>query len=224
MKLTVGPLPPAVYWRRRAIVLGVCVGVVVLLLAYACSGGSKASDKGNKAAASQSATPTGTGGTPGPSTGPSATPPPTTVPSGTPAAAPPQGGTAVTACGDGDLQLVPSLSAPSIPAGGSVMVKLKIRNVSNRTCSRDVGPGPQELRVLQNGSLIWSSDHCNLRQDSDVRSYPPSGESEFGPVRWDANRSAAGCPTPLATADKGDYEFIWRVGSKESTPVPIKVT
>ncbi|WP_189080985.1 adhesin [Mangrovihabitans endophyticus] len=38
MRATVGPLPPAVYWRRRAIVLGaVLLGVIVLFVA--CTGG-----------------------------------------------------------------------------------------------------------------------------------------------------------------------------------------
>jgi len=37
MNLTVGPLAPAVYWRRRAFVAGALL-VVVLLLVYSCGG------------------------------------------------------------------------------------------------------------------------------------------------------------------------------------------
>ncbi|PWU56344.1 hypothetical protein DLE60_26410, partial [Micromonospora globispora] len=36
MRLTVGPLPPAVYWRRRAVVLGAGLLFLIVLL-YSCS-------------------------------------------------------------------------------------------------------------------------------------------------------------------------------------------
>src|SRR5690348_12860369 len=36
MRLTVGPLPAAVYWRRRAVVL-VGIAIVVLIASYACT-------------------------------------------------------------------------------------------------------------------------------------------------------------------------------------------
>ena len=39
MNLTVGPLPPAVYWRRRALVAGVLV-LLILVVAYSCGGSS----------------------------------------------------------------------------------------------------------------------------------------------------------------------------------------
>ena len=37
MRLTVGPLPAAVYWRRRAVVL-VGLAILVLIVSYACGG------------------------------------------------------------------------------------------------------------------------------------------------------------------------------------------
>ena len=37
MRLTVGPLPPAVYWRRRAVVLGAGLLFLIVLL-YSCTG------------------------------------------------------------------------------------------------------------------------------------------------------------------------------------------
>ena len=39
MRLTVGPLPSAVYWRRRAVVLGALL-LLVIVLVYSCSGWS----------------------------------------------------------------------------------------------------------------------------------------------------------------------------------------
>jgi hypothetical protein len=37
MRSTVGPLPPAVYWRRRALVLGVLL-LIVIALFVSCGG------------------------------------------------------------------------------------------------------------------------------------------------------------------------------------------
>jgi hypothetical protein len=58
MRATVGPLPSAVYWRRRAVVLGaVLLGIIVLFVS--CSGGGDDKDKnrGTGSPASQLPTP-----------------------------------------------------------------------------------------------------------------------------------------------------------------------
>ena len=64
MNLTVGPLPPAVYWRRRAVVVGVLL-VLVLLVTYACgssggkgSAGAPRADVGTGASAADPSGPT----------------------------------------------------------------------------------------------------------------------------------------------------------------------
>jgi archaellum component FlaG (FlaF/FlaG flagellin family) len=56
MRTTVGPLPSAVYWRRRAVVLGaVLLGIIVLFVS--CSGNDK-SDQRGKGGSSSSSLPT----------------------------------------------------------------------------------------------------------------------------------------------------------------------
>src|SRR5262245_15497729 len=56
MRLTVGPLPAAIYWRRRAVVL-VGLAIVTLIVAYACGGSSSDANPG---AAGGHQTPTAT--------------------------------------------------------------------------------------------------------------------------------------------------------------------
>ena len=46
MRTTVGPLPPAVYWRRRAVVLGALLLAAVLLF-VACGGNAKDANRGH---------------------------------------------------------------------------------------------------------------------------------------------------------------------------------
>src|SRR5262245_57141494 len=56
MRTTVGPLPPAVYWRRRAVVLGAALlGIIVLFVS--CSGDDKDGQRGAGAPTSQYPTP-----------------------------------------------------------------------------------------------------------------------------------------------------------------------
>lgn len=56
MRMTVGPLPPAVYWRRRAAVLGALLLVVIVLL-WSCTGNSDDPGKTPGATGSATATP-----------------------------------------------------------------------------------------------------------------------------------------------------------------------
>ena len=57
----VGPLPPSVYWRRRAVLLGIPL-VLILAVAYSCGGGSNAQPVARSTATPPAGTPsTGTG-------------------------------------------------------------------------------------------------------------------------------------------------------------------
>jgi hypothetical protein len=66
MRATVGPLPSAVYWRRRAVVLGaVLLGIIVLFVS--CSGNDKNDQRGKGGAPSSYPTPApGDSGSPDP--------------------------------------------------------------------------------------------------------------------------------------------------------------
>src|SRR5512138_869732 len=138
MRLTVGPLPAAVYWRRRAVVL-VGLAMIVLVISYACGGPSS-----------------GAGPTTQPSGSASPTPTPTTtllrpeVPR--PSAAPPSAFTlpvpALTGpCTDAEMEVTATAGAPEVPRGQPLAVTIKIKNISTRTCTRDIGADVQELRL-----------------------------------------------------------------------------
>src|ERR1043165_7826951 len=104
MRLTVGSLPASVYWRRRALVLGVLL-LAVIVMWTSCSGPSK-SDASKNAAVTTTESPspeppapasilTPTIGGSSPSSPPLFAPPSTGAPGGSAAA--------VTACADTDL-------------------------------------------------------------------------------------------------------------------------
>ena len=224
MNLTVGPLPPAVYWRRRAVVAGVLL-VLVLLVTYACGGSSDSGTAGQQRSNNTPAT-----GTPDPTiselrpqlgasrgTDPTGAPPTAAPPAGAPVSA---AGPQVDFCADTEIQLAPSVQRIT---GGSFayQLTLKIKNASVRTCKRDVGADAQELHVVQNGQTVWSSDSCQkVHGQPDVRTFGPGIEDTFT-IGWDGTvGSSCTGGSPLAA---GTYQLAAKLDSKLSDLVPLTV-
>lgn len=221
MRLTVGPLPAAVYWRRRAVVLVGLAGVVLVTF-YACGGAS-----GSTANPDVGASPRSAGGSAAPSPAttllrPSLPTAPATPGSGGPAIDGP-----VTACTDADLQLTASARPGEVRQRAAVDLTIKIKNVATRTCSRDVGADVQELRVVQGATIIWSSDDCNPNRGHDVAVLPPGKEVTFT-ITWTGRVSRAGTDSGrLCDTDKvplpGSYQVIARLDQILSEPEPLTI-
>lgn len=236
MRLTVGPLPPAVYWRRRVVVLGAGLLFLIVLL-YSCTQSGRSGEKPEAGATSTSTS----AGTPGPA-GPVLTPetgapppsssadPGTTSPS--PAItsnAPPPGAAAGAeddgTCTDAEISVVSSASPLSVQRGAVVELQLKIKNTSDRTCSRNVGADLQEIFIKSGAEKIWSSDTCGKVQGSDVQSFTPNFERAYR-VPWNG-RDTSRCDGALAAGPfppLGSYQVFARVGTKLSAPVKLTIT
>jgi hypothetical protein len=241
MKATVGPLPPAVYWRRRAIVIGALVVLVVLLVAM-CSGGGNKSKPNARRSGSASNGPTTSTSSPAvlpPIVGESAPSDggggdggngdtnPTASPGGNGAGGPNGGGAggqqpaSVGGCADTDL----SLTAEATPlAGGGFHFIMKVKNISNHACSRDVGGGPQEL-VVTGPSGTWSSNSCaapGATPAPDVRTFQPGVEATLPakPFTWDGsiNKCSGG-----TKAGAGTYHLVAKLATKASDSVPVVI-
>ncbi|MEV4499868.1 hypothetical protein AB0J84_29740 [Micromonospora arborensis] len=238
MRLTVGPLPPAVYWRRRVVVLGAGLLFLIVLL-YSCTGSGR-SDGDPKAGATPTSTSTSaeSPGADGPVLTPkTGAPPPSAESDATPTPSPamtsndPQLGAAAGSvddgtCTDAEIRVVSVVSPTSVQRGAMVDLQLKIKNTSDRTCSRNVGADLQEIFIKSGAEKVWSSDTCGKVQGSDVQSFTPNFERSYQ-VAWngrdtsrcDGSGLAAGPFPPL-----GPYEVFARVGTKLSAPVKLTVT
>ncbi|GAA1880237.1 hypothetical protein [Asanoa iriomotensis] len=229
MRLTVGPLPPAVYWRRRAIVLGAAV-VVIFLIVQSCSGGDASSVGADRN--SPTSAPAGAPQTTETLLRPQTDPPdqeedPTEEP---PASNPaPQTGEAPPAddgsCTDAEMLITPVPEATSAQRGSTIVIRLRIKNIGKRTCSRDVGADQQELYIKKGAAKVWSSDTCGNVKGSDVQPFTPNFEREYR-VDWNghdvskcANNLADG-PIPAA----GDYQVFGRLATKTSNPVKLTLS
>ncbi|MEV0896719.1 adhesin [Actinoplanes sp. NPDC049802] len=244
MRATVGPLPPAVYWRRRAVVLSaVLLGVIVLF--QACSGED---DQGKKKASSQTTSfPTpGAGKNPsvsptpsfeetGPAVGP-ALPDPNDLLSRQPddgeQLPPPANGATATgnpasgsgACADNEMSVTPIPADTSPQRGTPLKIKLKIKNVGTRTCTRDLGASAQELYIEQGAQKYWSSDLCNPVKGNQVDTLTAGAEREFE-VTWNG-RSSTQCVKNVAAGPipaAGAYELRGRLDTIISNPVVLTI-
>jgi hypothetical protein len=228
MRLTVGPLPSAVYWRRRAIVLG-ALFIVLLVLFTTCRGGGGSGAA--RTSASKTPTPAASDATATPDDEQSPTLPPTQAPTteapaapqppttGAPAQ-PPAGG-----CTDAEIKVTPEPSLTTAPAGQTIVIKLRIKNESDRQCSRDVGPDEQEIYIKKGAQVIWSSDRCSTFRGSEMKPFPPSHEMAFQ-ATWNG-RQSTGCQNGAANGtapSPGEYQVFGRLGTDLSTPVKLTLT
>ena len=237
MRSTVGPLPPAVYWRRRALVLGVLL-LVVILSYVSCSGNDDPGQRGT-GASSQAPTPAPADSTPEdlpsfsdaqPGAGPSLPDPadllsqqPGGQPSGTGSnanvTAPADG-----SCADQEVSVIPVPAVTTAKRGTPVVIHLKIKNVSTRVCTRDLGAGAQELYLDQGARKYWSSDTCSADRSSNAQQMRPGSEFEYT-VTWNGRQSSK-CTAALAAGPApppGTYELRGRLGTKVSEPVALTI-
>ena len=223
MRLTVGPLPAAVYWRRRVVVL-IGLAMIVLVVSYACGGG-----EAPIAGAGTQPTVTANRPTPTPTPTPTATllRPTTPSPKGgqSPFTLPVGGGTGP--CTDAEMQVSATAAVPQVQRGQPVDVTIKIKNASGRTCSRDIGADVQELRLLDGSTIIWSSDDCNANRGRNVRSFQP-GKVVSYTLTWTGRRSRTGagavtCVAGAPTPEPAVYQLVARLDRLLSSPFALRV-
>ncbi|WP_432967303.1 hypothetical protein [Dactylosporangium sp. CA-233914] len=235
MGWTVGPLPSSVYWRRRALVV-IAAALVVLLawLALRGGGGGKPSAVASEPAkagngVTGTAAPTGTataGSTPTPGSDASS---PQIVPaspdaSSAPAAdrSPPPA--SVPPCADDQIAVTVTASPSPGVVGGTFTFYINISSRATDWCSRDLGPGAQEVQIMHDGALLFSSDDCDTGTSADVRAFA-AGDAVRYRFQWSSFRATPHtCAKAAAPAPPGTYQVVARIGTKVSAPTDFTIT
>ena len=126
-------------------------------------------------------------------------------------------------CVDEDIQLavLPVWSNGAVSVA-PVQLTLKVKNVSDHTCTRDVGADAQELYVSDGSGTVWSSDFCEpIAHGVDVRTFAPGVEAAFY-VTWDGTKATA-LHACSGTVSPGAYQLVGRLNDKSSDPVSIRI-
>lgn len=181
----VGPLPPSVYWRRRLLVIGVALALVLIVVLIAVRPGGSA-----------------------PPADPAETDPPT-APVET---ASPED---LTPCTAADIELTAVTDKQNYAAGEEPELQMRLANVGAGECSINVGTTQQEFLITSGTDRIWSTQDCQLEPQDQLIALAAGASEEIptAPFAWDRTRSsAANCDAAPVAARPGWYHLTVRLG------------
>jgi hypothetical protein len=226
----VGPLPTAVYWRRRLLVLGGLLGVLGGGGWLGLSAVTAQSHPGPVVAGATTEAPPPTPALEQVLPSLAAVQVPTIAPSGSPSsaaatsAAAPAGPVSGGPCTDDMIGVAVRADPPSTPAGSKPTFDLVVTNVSPVACVRSLDKGLQEIVLFDAaGNRIWGSNDCFPEASSDPRTLQP-GESVVLPVLWSGLSSAPGCAGNRVKPPVGAYVLRGRLDTKASGDAPFSLT
>lgn len=215
--LTRGPLPAKVYWRRRMVLIGGALALV-LGLGRLLGGGSDGSSDDPGVAEQVAAAPT--------STAPSRTPAVTRKPRPTKSSSPTPTPTPTLAvpdgpCDDADVSVTPSVV--DAIAGRDVVVLLELRTIIDEACTWRVSPSHLTVSITSGADDIWSSQQCPASvpvEDVTVRQDVTTTVS----LVWNAKRSDEDCSRLTAWAMPGYYHVAAAALGGEPLDVQFRLT
>jgi hypothetical protein len=213
-----GPHPSGVYWRRRLFLL-LLVAIVIAVVAYSCSGDGGGGDA--KVGTSPAPAVSTTSASPKPRASRTTAAPGRTSASPTATATTPP---APKPCADKDIEVNATADSETYPAGALPAITLAVVNSSGIACTRDIGGGAAELRVLSGADQVWSSDHCTTDKGSKVVTLQPGQRVVAARARWNRHRSRPGCPAGTPEAAAGTYRAVGRLGGAVQVGDSFKLT
>ena len=220
-----GPLPTQIYWRRRALALGIAVLVVGVIAAVVVTivvntgGETKNADSPSPAVAP----------TPLPGENPEvktpvvppavSAPPPTQTP--TAAVAPPPVLQEGDDCPDSTLAVKGITSQPEYVVGDQPKFTMVVTNIGLVACKRDVGAAVLAAYVYAlDNTRLWSNLDCAPSNETLVKTFNP-GEQVTTEVTWTGMGSGPGCPLPRQPMGPGTYNLIVQLGNLRSAAMPF---
>ncbi|MDG4665301.1 hypothetical protein [Mycobacterium sp. 236(2023)] len=225
-----GPLPRQIYWRRRALAIGLAalvIGIVVAVITVVVLNTSST----EQPTANESTAATGEAAPPTPLPGenpevkspiqPPAqqAPPPTPTP--TAAVAPPPILKEGDDCPDSTLAVKGITNQPQFIVGDQPKFTMVVTNIGLVACQRDVGAAVLAAYVytLENNRL-WSNLDCAPSNETLIKTFQP-GEQVTTEVTWTGMGSAPNCPLPRQPIGPGMYNLVVQLGNLRSAPVPF---
>ncbi|MDT5090771.1 MAG: hypothetical protein QOH60_134 [Mycobacterium sp.] len=221
-----GPLPPQIYWRRRALAIGIAVlviGAVVAVVITVLTGNAGADTKNSAKPASppQSAPPNPQPEIKSPLT--PLPPPPTPTPTPISAVTPPPVLKDGDDCPDSTLAVKGITNQPQYLFGEQPKFTMVVTNIGLVACQRDVGAAVLAAYVYSlDTNRLWSNLDCAPSNETLVKKFSP-GEQVTTEVTWTGMGSAPQCPLPRQPIGPGTYNLVVQLGNLRSAPVPFIV-
>ncbi|MFW0152939.1 hypothetical protein ACNUDN_24450 [Mycobacterium sp. smrl_JER01] len=222
-----GPLPRQIYWRRRALALGIAVLVIGIIAAVvavvAMNSTSNEQPTANESPAAEAAPPPLPGENPevkSPIQPPAQqAPPPTPTP--TAAVVPPRILQEGDDCPDSTLAVKGITNQPQFIVGDQPKFTMVVTNIGLVACQRDVGAAVLAAYVYSlDNERLWSNLDCAPSNETLIKTFQP-GEQVTTEVTWTGMGSAPNCPLPRQPIGPGTYNLVVQLGNLRSATVPF---
>lgn len=224
-----GPLPTQIYWRRRALALGIAVLVIGVIAAIVAVVVMNSTSSEQPTANDSSAPGQAAGPAPLPGENPEVkspiqppagqAPPPTATP--TAAVVPPPILQEGDDCPDSTLAVKGITNVPQYVVGDQPKFTMVVTNIGLVACQRDVGAAVLAAYVYSlDNQRLWSNLDCAPSNETLIRTFQP-GEQVTTEVTWTGMGSAPNCPLPREPIGPGTYNLVVQLGNLRSAPVPF---
>lgn len=223
-----GPLPTQIYWRRRALALGLgvlVIGVIAAIVAVVVMNSTSseqptANESSNQEAAAPTPLPGENPEVKSPVQPPAQdAPPPTPTP--TAAVVPPPILQEGDDCPDSTLAVKGITNVPQYVVGDQPKFTMVVTNIGLVACQRDVGAAVLAAYVYSlDNQRLWSNLDCAPSNETLIKTFQP-GEQVTTEVTWTGMSSAPNCPLPRQPIGAGTYNLVVQLGNLRSATVPF---
>ncbi|MEZ0340740.1 hypothetical protein ACAG25_12240 [Mycobacterium sp. pV006] len=224
-----GPLPTQIYWRRRALALGIAVLVIAIIAAVIAVVVSNSTSDEQPTANESSAETVADAPPPLPGQDPEVkspiqppaqdAPPPTPTP--TAAVVPPPILREGDDCPDSTLAVKGITNEPQYVVGDQPKFTMVVTNIGLVACQRDVGAAVLAAYVYSlDNQRLWSNLDCAPSNETLIKTFQP-GEQVTTEVTWTGMGSAPNCPLPRQPIGPGTYNLVVQLGNLRSATVPF---
>jgi hypothetical protein len=216
-----GPLSSQIYWRRRALAVGIAVvaiGMVVAVIVAVLHGSANANTSAADTAKPAAPPPKQEAKTP---VVPPAAQAPAPTPTPTAAVLPPPQLKEGDDCPDSTLAVKGLTGQPRYTVGDQPEFTMVVTNIGLVTCKRDVGAAVLAAYVYSlDNQRLWSNLDCAPSNETLMKTFDP-GEQVTTAVTWTGMSSAPQCPLPREPIGPGTYNLVVQLGNLRSATVPF---
>ncbi|MDN3240829.1 hypothetical protein [Glycomyces tritici] len=214
-KFVKGSQPESVYWKRRAIVAGAVLALVVLVvLGLSALGGGEEGPEAKGDSAQNEWQPPSVSST---VNRPYVRETPTAAePSDSPSPTEP----AVVACSPDDLMLQVVAAFDEVRSGSEVPVSVLVASGADTACTANLREVAVELTA--GADIVYSTAHCETPQGEEVQLSDGAGQTVEFTV--DGLASEEACSGARRELPAGEYELRARLGEAVSAPTNLRLT